>query len=199
MKTVNKLILTMLCLTALICAAHAQESHSNKPFKELLAGVNANFTFPDGFAEVLPLNNEKTSYQYAMELPGSDFEVRIQVSETKREWKKYEKAKEPEKVNPDSLYSKVAATLVNSMATDGRKFNRAIPAKVLQFYNADIGQSYFFSLTDSPVTKHYQYALLVIIQKNHFGSIAVTCFGNDRGPEFFKKINMLKNCLKFNN
>ncbi len=188
---------------ALVLFAHAQtnqgESRNGKQFKELMASVNATFTFPEGFTEVTPVNNDKTSYQYALELPNSDFEVLFQVNQTKKDWKRYDRSRESEKINPDSLYSSIADAHLSSLSGDGGKFNRPIPAKILQFYNADIGRSYFFTLATSPVTHSYQYGLMVIIQKNHQGSIVVTCFGNDRGPEFFKKVNMLRNCLKFNN
>jgi hypothetical protein len=188
---------------ALILGARAQtnqnESRISKKFKQLLSSVNAGFTPPEGFVEVPPLNNDKTAYQYALELPKGEFEVRFQVNATRRDWKNYERGRsDPERVNPDSLYNKIAEAQVNSMAGEGRRFNRPIPPHILQYYNADIGKSYFFNLTDSELTKHYQYALLVIIQKNHLGTISVICFGNERGPEFFKKINMLRNCLKFN-
>jgi hypothetical protein len=182
---------------------HAQtnqnESHSTKSFKELLTMVNASYIAPEGFVETTPNINDKTSYQYALELPGGDFEACFQVNSTKRDWKNYDQGKHTAgEINPDSLYTRIALAQINCLAGDGRQFNRTIPAKVLQYYNADIGRSYFFNLADSPLTRHYQYALLVIIQKNHYGSISVICMGNDRGPDFFKKINMLRNCIKFN-
>lgn len=203
MKKVEKFIVITFCSLAFVLGAHAQtnqnESLTERNFKELLAGVNATFTVPDGFVELPALNSDKTSYQFAMELPNSDFEVRFQVNSTKKDWRKYQRRKGgTERINPDSLYSKIAEAQVEGLCADANRFHRPIPPRILQTYNADIGHSYFFNLASTPVTKKYQYALLVVIQKNHYGSISVICLGNERGPEFFKKINMLRNCLKFN-
>jgi len=174
------------------------ESQQLKKFKEHLSSINASFVFPEGFTEVKPENNDKTAYEYALELPNADFEILFQVNDLKREWKKFEKVKVDPKSNPDSLYTRIATDQVSSLSGQETSFNRAFPPSIMQFYNVDIGHSYFFNLTDSPITKHYQYALLVVIQKNHYGTISVICLGNDKGPEFFKKINKLRNCLKFN-
>jgi hypothetical protein len=172
------------------------ESPVAKNLKKLLARINASFTMPDGFVEIPPLNNDKTNYQYAMQVPNEDFEVRIQVNDNRKESRKWERGNTTEKTNPDSLYSKIVADQISGIS-DGDRFNRPIPQRILQNYNADVGQSCFFSLADSAFTKHYQYALLVIIQKNHYGSITILCLGNDRGPKFFRKINKLRNLLRF--
>jgi hypothetical protein len=201
LKKIEKFTFLALCLIGFLMVAHAQnsplESASAKSFKKLLAHINAGFIMPEGFVETAPQNNDKTNYQYALQVPNEDFEVRIQVNDNRKESRKWARGSAADNVNPDSLYSKVALAQINSMAGDGEHFSRPIPQRILQDYNADIGRSCFFSLADSPVTKHYQYALLIIIQKNHYGSITVLCLGNDRGPEFFGKINKLRNCLKF--
>lgn len=173
--------------------------HELKVFKELLTNINAYFVFPEGFNEVKPIKNEKFPCQYALQLPDNDFEIRFQVNQLKSEWRNYEQEK-GDRTNPDSLYNKQAIAEAKSLAgTDGKYFARNIPPSVLQQYNADLGKSYFLTLADSPETNHYQYALMVVLQKNHDGNIIVVCFGNERGPAFFKNINKLKDCLKFNN
>ncbi|WP_066006093.1 hypothetical protein [Mucilaginibacter sp. PPCGB 2223] len=168
-----------------------------KVFRELLANINATFVPPDGFDELKPNASDKFSCNYALKLSDADFEVRFQVNSLKSDWKNFEKNK-GDKINPDSLYSKVAATEVKALAGDGRVFLRPVPPSYLQQYNADLGRSYFFSLADSPETNHYQYGLMVVLQKNHYGNICVACFSNERGPAFFKNINKLKDCIKFN-
>jgi hypothetical protein len=53
------------------------------------------------------------------------------------------------------------------------------------------------NLLDFPATKHYKYALLIALQRNHTGTIMAVCFTNDKGPEFFKNVDRASNCLKF--
>jgi len=169
-----------------------------KIFRDLLANINATFILPDGFNEIKPIATDKFPCHYALQLPTADFEVRFEVNSLKPEWKNFDQGK-GEKVNPDSLYNKLVVSEVKSLATDGKYFSRAIPERILQEYNADLGRSYFFNLADSPETNHYQYALLVVLQKNHYGNIVLVCFSNERGPGFFKNINKLKDCLRFTN
>lgn len=171
--------------------------HELKVFRELLANINATFISPEGFTEAKPVANDKFQYNYALQLPDADFEVRFQVNTLKTEWKSFEKVR-GEKVNPDSLYSKIALAEVKSLAADGRFFSRSIPGKILQEYNADLGRTFFFNLAYSAETNHYQYGLLVVIQKNHYGNICVVCLSNERGPAFFKSVNKLRECLRFN-
>ncbi len=201
-ERVSIFILLLICLTIFAPAAAGrqdpqQPGHDLKVFRVLLANVNANFLSPDEFTEIKPGKADKFPFQYGLQLPGSDFEVRFQVNELKSEWRKY---KAPaEKTNPDSLYIKAAGSVVKNLAGDGRQFTRPLSAKILQDYNADLGRSYFFNLADSPETNHYQFALMVVLQKNHYGNITVICMGNERGPGFFKNINKLKDCIRFVN
>ncbi|WP_295653384.1 hypothetical protein [uncultured Mucilaginibacter sp.] len=203
LKKFKKLILVIACLPAFTLHVSAQNSQNDsqqlKKFKEHLASIDASFVLPEGFTEVKPENSDKTAYEYALTMPNDDFEIRFQVNDLKREWKKFQRGKSgANTINPDSLYSKIAMDQVNSLSDQGPSFNRPFPARIMQFYNVDIGHSYFFSLANNDLTKHYQYALLVVIQKNHYGTISVVCLSNEKGPEFFKKINKLRNCLKFN-
>jgi len=203
-KKVSIFILLLICLTIFVPAAIGQQTQPPgrelKAFKELLANINASFTFPDGFNEVKPVSTEKFPCHYDLKLPDGDFEIRFQVNQLKNEWKNYD-ASQSDKVNPDSLYSKVAAAEVKNLAGDGKVFARNMPQRVLDQYNADLGRSYFLNLANSAEANpnNYQFALLVVLQKNHLGYFTVLCMGNERGPEFFKNLNKLKDCLKFNN
>jgi hypothetical protein len=200
-KKVRILVFLLFPLIVLIPAADGKQNpvgHDLKTFRDLLANINASFILPDGFNEIKPIATDKFPCQYALQLPTADFEVRFQVNSLKQEWKNFEQGK-GDKVNPDSLYSKLAVNEVKGLALEGKYFSRAMPERILEEYNADLGRSYFFNLADSPETNHYQYALLVVLQKNHYGSIVVVCFSNERGPGFFKNINKLKDCLRFTN
>ena len=99
--------------------------------------------------------------------------------------------------NPDSVYLDVGKATAVSLAGDQPYFERTIPPEVLAKYHADAGKSYLITLLDLPETKHYKYALLITLQKNHTGTILAICFGNEKGPEFFKNINRASHCLMF--
>lgn len=166
-------------------------------FKDLLAGINGSFTFPDNFVEVKSLSTDKVAFQYGIKQQDAEFEIWFQVNSLKADWQKYETTRQG--INPDSLYTKVAAD--DALALSGSKdyLSRPMPPSVLERYNADAGRSYLLTLADLPATKHYQYALLIVLQKSRYGNIMVACLTNDKGPAFFRNINQLRYCFKFNN
>ncbi|MEB0302593.1 hypothetical protein, partial [Mucilaginibacter sp. 5C4] len=80
---------------------------------------------------------------------------------------------------------------------DNNYLMRNIPPKYLAKYNGDAGRTYLLNLPDEQVTKHYKYALLLTLQKDHTGTILAVCFSNEKGPEFFKDIDKASSCIKF--
>ena len=166
-------------------------------FKDLLSTIDGTFTFPENFAEVKPLNNEKLPFQYGIKLADADFEIWFQASSIKADWQRFETSKQG--TNPDSLYNKIAADEAFAMSGSKDYISRILPPYILDRYNADEGRSYLLSLTDMPATKHYLYALLIVLHKNHAGNIVIACLTNEKGPAFFKNINQLRYCFKFNN
>lgn len=187
-------------------AAHVQPkktvqvSDQYKDFMQLAARAGVTFNFPKGFSEISAMNNEDFSYDYAMEIPDKDFEVWFQVKSQKENYASYEAAKDDntrQVANPDSLYIETGKAQATALAGDPNFFVRTIPPKVLARYNADAGRSYLLNLVDMPSTKHYKYALLLTLQRNHTGTILVVCFTNEKDPEFFKNIDKASNCLKF--
>ena len=167
-------------------------------FKRLAAQAGVTFSFPDGFKETRAPNNDYFSYDYAIEIPGKDFEIWFQIKPGKENWQSYVHAGNNQLANPDSLYA--AAGEAQAIAfTGGRNyFVRNIPPNVCARYNADVGKSYLLTLLDMTATKHYKYALMITLQKNHTGNIVAVCFTNEKGAEFFKNIRLAGNCLKFN-
>jgi hypothetical protein len=158
------------------------------------------FTFPEGFKELPSLNNKDFPYDYAMELPGQEFEIWFRVKSQKDNLVDFEKYKnDPAKKvsNPDSLYIQMGLDQVNLFTGDQNYFTTIIPQDILARYNATSGKTYLLNLLDLPETKHYKYALLITLQKEHVGTIIAVCFANDKGPEFFKNINKASKCLKF--
>ena len=169
-------------------------------FSHLTAEANVNFVFPEGFKEIRAPDNEDFSFDYALTLPGKDFEIWFKIKPEKEDWLSYEKSlKTPgtQLANPDSSYNEVAEAHAITLTGDKNYFIRSIPANVLARYNADAGKSYLLTLLDLPETKHYKYALLITLQKNHTGTIMAICFTNEKGPEFFKNMDKASNCLKF--
>jgi hypothetical protein len=169
-------------------------------FTRLAAEANITFTFPKGFKEIAAPDNDYFSFDYAMTLPGKDFEIWLQVKSQKENWASYEKSKNTpnaELANPDSTYVSLGEAHAAAFTGDTKPFVKNIPPEVLARYNADAGKSYLLNLPDLPATKRYKYALLITLQKDHTGIIMAVCFTNEKDPEFFKNMDRASNCLKF--
>lgn len=187
----------MLFATCVMGQSKPFTSRQLSGFKDLLSTINGTFTFPENFTEVKPPNNNKLPFQYGLKLPDVDFEIWFQVNSVKADWQRYDAGKQ--QTNPDSLYNKTAADEALIMSGSKDYISRPMPPYILDRYNADEGRSYLLTLIDLPATRHYQYALLIVLHKNHYGNILVACLTNDKGPGFFKKINQLRYCFNFNN
>jgi hypothetical protein len=197
----KKLLGTFLCSILLVTLVMGQgkpiPSQQLNGFKDLLSNINGTFTLPDNFTEVKPPNNEKLPFQYGVKLPDVDFEIWFQVNSVRADWQRYDANKQL--LNPDSSYNKTATDEAMIMSGSKDYISRPMPPYILNRYNADEGRSYLITLADMPATKHYQYALIIVLHKNHYGNILVACLTNEKGPTFFKNINQLRNCFKFNN
>ena len=110
----------------------------------------------------------------------------FQVKSLKENWANYNKEQNSQ-TNPDSLYNRIGEATAITLSGDKDYYIKVIPSDILARYNADLGKSYLLTLLDVAATKHYKYALLITLQKNHTGSIMVVCFTNEKGPEFFRK------------
>lgn len=180
--------------------AAAAISAQLKNFLALAANANVNFTFPKGFREIKAPDNEDLSFDYAMEIPGKEFELWFQVKSQKENYASYQRSignKNTAQANPDSLYIGMGTAQAQAFTGDNNYLLRSIPPKYLAKYNADAGRTYLLNLLDEPVTKHYKYALLITLQKDHTGTILAVCFSNEKGPEFFKNIDKASSCIKF--
>jgi len=180
---------------------HAPVSAQVAAFTRIAAQANVSFIFPKGFKEIPAPDNDYFSYDYAMTIPGKDFEIWMQVKSEKENWASYEKARnQPDAqqlANPDSTYIPLAQAQCAAFAGDNPYSPRSIPPDILARYNADNGKSYLLTLRDMQTTKSYKYALLITLQKDHTGIIMAVCFTNEKGPEFFKNMDKASNCLKF--
>ncbi|MGZ3756957.1 MAG: hypothetical protein ACXVAY_15900 [Mucilaginibacter sp.] len=177
---------------------HVRMSRELKLFNKELADADLNFTLPPGFTEIKPVNTEDVNVDYAIQLPEADFEIWFQVISLK-ENKHGSKNIEKDKVaNPDSLYLDMGRAQATTFMGDKDYLTRSIPPHALARYNADAGKTFLLNLPDSPVTKHYKYAMVVVLQKNHSGTLLATCLANELGPGFFRNLNMANSCIKFN-
>ena len=171
-----------------------------KNFQQLTAAANVNFISPTGFKEIKAPNNEDLSFDYAMELPGKDFEIWFQVKSQRENYASYQKSigdKNTAQANPDSLYVGMGTAQAITFAGDNNFLQRDIPPKYRARYNANAGKSYLLNLQNEAVTKGYKYALLITLQKDHIGTILAVCFSNEKGAEFFKNVDKASNCIKF--
>jgi len=187
----------MLGVPVVMGQAKTVSSQQLNGFKELLSNINGSFTIPENFTEAKIPNSDKLPFQYGLKFPDAECEVWFQVNSIKGDWLRFEKAGKLG-ANPDSTYIKTASD--EALVFGGSKdfISRPMPQRILESYNADEGRSYFITLADLPETKGYQYALLIVLHKNHYGNIVVACLTNDKGPNFFRNINKLRYCFKFN-
>ncbi|MCO5933962.1 hypothetical protein NAF17_00295 [Mucilaginibacter sp. RB4R14] len=171
-----------------------------KNFLALAAAANVDFIFQKGFREIKAPDNEDLSFDYAMEIPGKEFEIWFLVKSQKENYASYQRSignKNTAQANPDSLYIGMGTAQAKAFTGDNNYLMRNIPLKHLAKYNGDAGRTYLLNLPDEPVTKHYKYALLLTLQKDHTGTILAVCFSNEKGPEFFKDIDKASSCIKF--
>jgi hypothetical protein len=192
---IGSILLVLLAVPVVAQVGHLATSQP-KTFTSELAQVDLNFTFPEGFKEVKAPNTENFPFDYALELPGSGFELWMRVN-TQKENEKLLVDKNVHVANPDSLYINLAQDQLTAFTSEKNYMRRNLPPYILERYNADAGSIYLVSINDSPITKHYKYAFLTVLQKNKTGTVLAVCLTNEKGPEFFKNMNKASNCLKF--
>lgn len=198
---INGLLLILLLLFAAQVSAQTIKSTAStvsqlKNFNASLAQIDVAFNFPEGFKEIKAPNTDSYQFDYAMVLPDADFEIWFRVN-TQKENEKLLADKNIKVSNPDSLFVSLAQDQIASFTSEKAYSKRALPQYILDRYNADAGCIYLLSIDDTPVTKHYKYAFVTVLQKDGDGTVMAICFTNDKGPEFFKNMNLASSCLKF--
>ena len=182
-----KQILLISCLLFWAGALLAQQK-SAKPSRELknftkaAAKANLTFTLPEGFKELA--HTEGLSYDFGIGTLEQDFEVWFKVIPQTE-------------ATSDSAYVEIGKNEAKNLAGEADFLTRGMPDRVLTDYGADAGRVYMFSLPDGLATSHYKYALLITLQKTHKGMVMAVCFTNEKGPDFFRKINKARYSIKF--
>lgn len=170
-----------------------------KNFDKKLSKAKMTFVFPTGFKEVKVVDTHVYSFDYGVVTPEGDCEIWFKVQSQKDSWTNYLKGKNDNHVvHPDSLYNEIGLAQAKAFKGEREPLERSIPASTLTRYNADLGKTYLVNLPDAPQTKHYKYAMVVVMQKNKTGVALAVCFANELGPGFFKNLNKASSCLKFN-
>ncbi|HEY9534441.1 MAG TPA: hypothetical protein VIQ77_07895 [Mucilaginibacter sp.] len=190
------LLLFMVPVVAQTTRATTGTQSQLKKFNASLAQIDIAFNFPEGFKEIKAPNTDSYQFDYAMVLPGADFEIWFRVN-TQKENAKLLSDKNIKVSNPDSLFIKIAQDQITSFTSEKTYSKRMLPQDILNRYNADAGCIYLISINNTLVTKHYKYAFIVVLQKNRIGTVMAICFTNDKGPEFFENMNLASTCLKF--
>jgi hypothetical protein len=168
-----------------------------KSFDKRLTKANISFIFPMEFKEVKA--TDIYNFDYGIAAPEGDCEIWFKVLSQKEAWTNYIKAKNDNRVvHPDSLYNEIGAAQAKAFKSDADALVRVIPRMLLTRYNADLGKTYLVNLPDLAATKHYKYAMVVVMQKTKTGLALAVCFANELGPGFFKNLNKASSCLKFN-
>lgn len=173
------------CANAIVVAQQKQlkSAKVSRNFAKTVTKANIAFAIPDGFKEIAD-KGIAGPFDYGITLPGQDFEVWFKVF--------------PQDENtPDSLYLNMGKNEAKLLSGENEYLMRNLTDDVLTDYNADAGKTYFINLPDSPVTRHYKFALLITLQKNNKGIVMAAGLTNDKGPDFFKNLNRARYCLKF--
>ncbi|HTI61173.1 hypothetical protein [Mucilaginibacter sp.] len=171
-----------------------------REFLRLATDANVVFNFPSGFREILPPNDDYFSFDYAMETSGHQFEIWFKVSSQKNDWKNYLTMRNDpgrQLPNPDTGYLAKGRAIAKTLADDTVSVTRTIDQEVLKRYNASAGKSYLVDMPYRAATKHYKYALVLAIEKDHIGTVLMVCFTDEKSPEFFRNVNRISHYLKF--
>ncbi len=196
------------CLALLFCIAPvfaqvkqqpATASKFLKSFDKKLDKTNMTFVFPAGFKEAKQEDTDRFDFDYGIITPENDCEIWFKVQSQKESWTTYLKGKNDNRiVHPDSVYKEIGLSHAKAFKSDKDPIERVIPPSLLTRYNADLGKTYLINLPDAAATKHYKFAMVVVMQKNKTGLALAVCFANELGPGFFKNLNKASSCLKFN-
>lgn len=196
------------CVALLLCIAPvfaqvkqpAPLTRDLKSFDKKLSKAKMTFIYPIGFKEAKATNTDNYNFDYGIIAPEGNFEIWFKVQSHKDGWTNYLKAKNDNLiVHPDSVYKEIGLAQARAFKGDKDPIERTIPADLLtRYYNADLGKTYLVNLPDAPQTKHYKFAMVVVMQKNKTGVALAVCFANELGPGFFKNLNKASSCLKFN-
>ncbi len=201
MKKFLEIFIVLLIVCTSSYTQSVQTFSQLKTFQQLLSAADLQFTFPKDFKEIKALHEGNIDVNYAMELSDENFQVWYQVKNTQQQWPKRKITEDDSKraaIHPDSLYN-VSSSLAAVMLAGKNNFtSKNLSPEVLNTFHADRGKSYQLELYDRPETNHFQYGLLISLQKNSVGYVSMLFLSNDNGPEFYRKVNKAYYSVRFN-
>ncbi len=201
MKKFFNIFIILLFVRTVSYTQSVQPFSQLKTFQQSLSATDLQFTFPKDFKEIKALHEGNVDVNYAMELPDEDFQIWYQVKNTQQQWPKRKFTEDGAKraaIQPDSLYSVSSSSVAMLLAGKDNFTSKNLSLAVLNTFHADRGKSYQLELYDRPETNHYQYGLLISLQKNSVGYVSMLFLSNDNGPEFYRKVNKAYYSVRFN-
>lgn len=199
----KKTLQIMLFFVSVICKAQPvqQASPQLKTFQQFLTAANLQLVFPKDFKEIKALHTPHIDVDYAMEIPDANFQVWYLVKSVQQYTSKFKASEDNLNralANPDSLYSTRSLLAAKLLAGKDNFTVKNLPADILNVFHADRGKSYQLNLYDRPETNHYQYGLLISLQKSGAGYISMLFLSNENGPDFYNKVNKAYYSVRFN-
>jgi hypothetical protein len=200
MRKTLQLLTFLLLIYTISYTQTVQPLSQLKTFQQSLNVANVQFSMPKDFKEIKALRTTHINVDFAMEIPNANFQVWYAVESLQQERAKFKAAEVDSKrlIHPDSLYNLAALSAATKLAGKDNFTSKNLPQETLDIFHADKGKSYQLNLYDRPETNHYQYGLLISLQKNGSGYISMLFLSNENGPEFYKKVNKAYYSVSFN-
>jgi hypothetical protein len=190
MKKTLQLLIPLLLIYTISYTQSVQPLSQLKIFQQSLMAANVQFSMPKDFKEIKALYTGYIKVDFAMEIPNAGFQVWYNVESLQQpKLKTTGDASKQLLTNPDSLYNSAAMLAATRLAGKDNFTAKNLPQEALNIFHADNGKAYQLNLYDRPETNHYQYGLLISLQKNGIGFISMLFLSNENGPEFYKKVN----------
>ena len=172
-----------------------------KEFKEIIDGCGMNIQLPAGFVESEVIENGDMNYEYALNYPDRDFEVRYAVRPIR--YKVYandtiKEEMEGQRPFRNSSYETILHTVILNI-TGGVDYNLNVFDKeaVKKEFNADWGATTFVTL-NSAFGKGYKYCMIVSIHKDDIADAYYFYLANSK-ENFSANMDPLFHTLKFDN
>lgn len=171
-------------------------------FTNLLAHAQMTFDTPNGFEETAIIKNKQMNYNYALKLPGHNFEVRYTVRPLDTLQKQYEAMKKNQQpgtvmagIEPNKLYAMSFRAILFNISGGRAGDIKLFPADaVKKEFNADWGATGMVPLAPE-FGQNYKDCMVIAIHKDNIGDAYYFYMITDR--EDVKLIPSIFHALKF--
>jgi hypothetical protein len=161
-----------LAVTIVLAASAFATLNLPRQFEELLIRGKMAFTMPRGFFDTKVVANKQMNYEYALEYPDKNFELRLAIRPLDELLKQYKadlknKKKSDAAVDPNTIYEATFQAIVMNISgghqseiTTFRKDEVSIE------YNADWGATTMVEV-GSEFGPNYKYCIIIALHKNN--------------------------------